>query len=169
MSTGRRTPRDGMSVEVKGEDGEVIMISNDEDRAVHLEQVVLRRLEVMRYLYRVHEGGDKGGEGASAPVHWMNLVWMTRTDIAEYYAGDPDRTNERAQKWFSFGFSLSELLGLASGPKFVAALNLLMEEWEYHYAGALGKGLVSTSPEGQRVLVDLFYLFIEQDGGEETE
>jgi len=90
-----------------------------------IEHLVRKRIESWKYLKRVHEGS----------IYWMNVVFLTKEDIANYYI-DPKVLQKRAEEWFCLGISLANIFNLANisnGAPFLTAISQLWDEYESHY------------------------------------
>jgi len=79
-----------------------------------IEHLVRKRIESWKYLKRAHEGS----------VFWMNVVFLTKEDISNYYT-DPKVLQKRAEEWFC--------LGIPNGAPILTAISQLWDEYESHY------------------------------------
>ena len=103
--------------------------SSSFDMENRLENLVRRRLENLRYMVKVHQGG----------VHWMNVVSLEKADILQAYGGNPEKTIE---KWATLGLGIGELLSRSiNGATLVRAISQLLIEFDYHFSNAAGRGI----------------------------
>eukprot|EP00906_Rhabdomonas_costata_P038297 RCo054039 len=99
-----------------------------------LEFLIEKRTHSFAYFKGVLEG----------TVLLMGSVRLTREVVAEHCQAQPmAQLDKRLFQWFSLGLSLGQLLGrpVANGHAFVLALDKLMQEWEYCFAGAMAQGM----------------------------
>lgn len=99
-------------------------------RKQRLEAVTYKRRNNLSYLKKVHGGG----------VFWFNVVYLSKADISRYIQQSVPRL--RADAFYFLGVSIYNVLDLNLS-KFdaVRAFSQLIEEWEYHYAGAALQGM----------------------------
>jgi len=99
-------------------------------RKQRLAALVSMRKENIDYLRRVHQGG----------TFWLNCTLLTAADIQNYARTTVPR--QRSLSFFYLALSLGKLLDASpTGVPLVRALTQLVEEWEYHMAGAAVQGV----------------------------
>jgi hypothetical protein len=92
-------------------------------------QLVEQRQRSLDYLKRVHEG----------PHPWMNVAFLKREHINNRPS---EEQAARTQSLFYLGLSLGPVLALDSGAATVRAVAQLLEELDYHMAGAATQTMV---------------------------
>ncbi|CAG8499516.1 26322_t:CDS:2, partial [Racocetra persica] len=85
-----------------------------------LYELVQKRITTFSYLKRVHEGR----------IHWFNTVCLSKEDLGMMY--ENVRMKKRTGNFFILGCSLASILDISNPQDYVKALNVMLQEFEYH-------------------------------------
>ncbi|CAG8445465.1 5687_t:CDS:2 [Dentiscutata erythropus] len=85
-----------------------------------LYELVQKRITTFSYLKRVHEGR----------IHWFNTVCLSKEDLGSMY--ENSRMKKRTGNFFILGCSLASILDISNPQDYVKALNVMLQEFEYH-------------------------------------
>ncbi|CAG8628876.1 9942_t:CDS:2 [Cetraspora pellucida] len=85
-----------------------------------LYELVQKRITTFSYLKRVHEGR----------IHWFNTVCLSKEDLGLMY--ENVRMKKRTGNFFILGCSLASILDISNPQDYVKALNVMLQEFEYH-------------------------------------
>eukprot|EP01063_Lacrimia_lanifica_P039745 TRINITY_DN8803_c0_g1_i2.p1 TRINITY_DN8803_c0_g1~~TRINITY_DN8803_c0_g1_i2.p1 ORF type:complete len:325 (+),score=95.08 TRINITY_DN8803_c0_g1_i2:52-1026(+) len=99
-------------------------------RMALLEYVIGKRCGNLEYLRTVFECDDEDG------VMWMGVVQLTRVQLKAHFT---EWSKPRLTQWLCLGLSLSGLLSQPNGLGFVAAVERMLDEFEYHYSSGMGR------------------------------
>ncbi|CAG8509090.1 7410_t:CDS:2 [Acaulospora morrowiae] len=85
-----------------------------------LYELVQKRVSTFTYLKKVHEG----------KIHWFNTVCLNKEDLGMVY--ENSRMKKRTGNFFILGASLAPILDINNPQDYVKALNVMLQEFEYH-------------------------------------
>ncbi|CAH1763415.1 11152_t:CDS:2 [Entrophospora sp. SA101] len=85
-----------------------------------LYELVQKRVTTFTYLKQVHEGR----------IHWLNTVCLNKEDLSIMY--ENMRMKKRTGNFFVLGTSLAPILDITNPQDYVKALNVMLQEFDYH-------------------------------------
>ncbi|RGB37126.1 hypothetical protein C1646_622285 [Rhizophagus diaphanus] len=85
-----------------------------------LYELVQKRITTFTYLKQAHEGR----------IHWFNTVCLSKEDLGMVY--ENVRMKKRTGNFFILGASLAPILDITNPQDYVKALNVMLQEFEYH-------------------------------------
>ncbi|CAG8614056.1 3687_t:CDS:10, partial [Funneliformis caledonium] len=85
-----------------------------------LYELVQKRITTFTYLKQAHEGR----------IHWFNTVCLSKEDLRMMY--ENVKMKKRTGNFFILGASLAPILDITNPQDYVKALNVMLQEFEYH-------------------------------------
>eukprot|EP01001_Neometanema_parovale_P008412 NODE_4690_length_1030_cov_81.291069_g4486_i0.p1 GENE.NODE_4690_length_1030_cov_81.291069_g4486_i0~~NODE_4690_length_1030_cov_81.291069_g4486_i0.p1 ORF type:complete len:300 (-),score=49.45 NODE_4690_length_1030_cov_81.291069_g4486_i0:26-925(-) len=103
-------------------------VTHNGQRMEVIEFLVKKRTQSFEYFKHAMDGN----------VLWLETFRFSSELLSQHFANNaPTGHEKRVQQWFYLGFSMAPLLNIANGPGFLAALEKLIQEWEYLCSNAM--------------------------------